>query len=46
MSEETKKPAEAPEQEAKETDPLHPDVKDGNMGVFVKLCAYFCQKKR
>jgi len=24
------------------TDPLHPDVKDGNMGVFAELSACFC----
>ena len=24
------------------TDPLHPDVKDGNMGVFTELSACFC----
>ena len=25
---------------------LHPDVKDGNMGVFTELSACFCKKKR
>ena len=28
------------------TDPLHPDVKDGNMGVFTELSACLWQKKR
>ncbi|RGZ75500.1 hypothetical protein DW973_17565 [Parabacteroides merdae] len=28
------------------TGSLHPDVKNGNMGVFTELCACFCQKKR
>ena len=28
------------------TGSLHPDVKDGNMGVFTELSACFCKKKR
>ena len=28
------------------TSSLHPDVKDGNMGVFTELCACLWQKKR
>ena len=24
------------------TDSLHPDVKEGNMGVFTELCTCFC----
>ena len=28
------------------TGSLHPDVKNGNMGVFTELCACFCRKKR